>query len=51
VGRSGHFEARIVLGTLVSRVELEPLKLDTRVRRNITMGPKPGVPVRVSPRR
>jgi cytochrome P450 len=46
-----NFEARIVLGTLVSRFDLEPLRLDTRVRRNITMWPKHGVPVRVSIRR
>ena len=41
-------EARIVLGTLVSRVALEPMTRDTRVRRNVTMGPKHGVPVRVA---
>jgi cytochrome P450 len=42
-----NFEARIVLATLVSRYTLEPLRLDTRTRRNVTMGPKHGVPVRV----
>jgi cytochrome P450 len=40
-------EARIVLATLVSRLDLESLVLDTRVRRNITMGPKHGVPIRI----
>lgn len=46
-----NFEARIVLGTLVSGFELEPLAVDARVRRNITMGPKDGVPMRVVGRR
>jgi cytochrome P450 len=43
-----NYEARIVLATLVSRYDLEPLALDTRVRRNITMGPRLGVPMRVA---
>ena len=43
-------EARIFLATLLSRVELEtqsptPSK---RVRRNVTMGPEDGVPLRVT---
>jgi cytochrome P450 len=45
------YEARIVLGTLASRLDLQPLGTDQRVRRNITMGPKRGVPVRVLRRR
>jgi cytochrome P450 family 110 len=41
------YEARVVLGTLVATVDLTVLGEDERVRRNITMGPKRGVPVRV----
>jgi cytochrome P450 len=41
------YEARVVLGTLVSSLDLKVLGDDTRVRRNITMGPKRGVPVEV----
>jgi cytochrome P450 len=41
------YEARVVLGTLVAGLELRPLVEDVRVRRNVTMGPKHGVPVEV----
>jgi cytochrome P450 len=41
------YEARLVLGTLAARLDLQPLGLDRRVRRNVTMGPERGVPVRV----
>jgi len=44
-------EARVVLATLVDRLDLVPLAEDRRVRRNITMGPRLGVPVRVVERR
>lgn len=44
-------EARLVLGTLATRLDLEPLRRDERVRRNITMGPRYGVPARVLARR
>jgi cytochrome P450 family 110 len=43
-----NYEARIVLATLVARYDIEPLALDTRVRRNVTMGPKNGVPIRIT---
>ncbi len=42
-----NFEARIVLATLISNYDIEPLALDSRTRRNITMGPKLGVPIRL----
>ena len=45
------YEARVVLATLVMSLDLKPLVEDTRVRRNITMGPKLGVPVEVTRRR
>ena len=44
------YEARIALATIVSTVDLEPTVVDERVRRNVTMGPKRGVPVRVKGR-
>lgn len=42
-------EGRIFLATLLSRVELEPTSKtpSKRVRRNVTMGPDDGVPLRV----
>jgi cytochrome P450 len=43
------YETKIMLATLMRRVSLSPLrtKPDRRVRRNVTMGPKEGVPMRV----
>ncbi|MDB4986466.1 MAG: cytochrome [Myxococcaceae bacterium] len=43
------YETKIMLATLVRRLELAPARKqpDRRVRRNITMGPKNGVPLRV----
>jgi len=43
-------EGRIFLATLLERVELRTLRpeLSERVRRNITMGPKDGVPIEVT---
>jgi cytochrome P450 len=41
------YEARVVLGTLVAKLDLRPLIEDVRVRRNVTMGPKHGVPAAV----
>lgn len=40
-------EARIVLATLVAHLDLKPLAEDQRIRRNVTMGPRLGVPARV----
>lgn len=44
-------EARIVLGTLVAQLDLTITTEDERVRRNITMGPRRGVPARVVAKR
>jgi cytochrome P450 len=44
------YEARLVLATVVSRFDLEPRREDRRSRRNVTMGPKHGVMVRVARR-
>lgn len=41
------YEARVVLGTLVRTLDVTILGEDERVRRNITMGPRRGVPARV----
>ncbi|MCU0659230.1 MAG: cytochrome P450 [Polyangiaceae bacterium] len=41
------FEARVVLGTLVTRLDLRPLLEEVPARRNVTMGPRHGVPVEV----
>jgi cytochrome P450 len=43
------YETKLMLATLIRKVALSPLRKqpDPRVRRNITMGPKYGVPLRV----
>jgi cytochrome P450 len=47
------YETRILLATLLRhvRLELERPRPDPRIRRNITLGPKHGVPMRVVGRR
>ncbi len=45
------FEIRIALAEIVSRWELESLNMERDARKNIVMGPKWGVPMRVIARR
>ncbi|MDZ4858508.1 MAG: cytochrome P450, partial [Candidatus Hydrogenedentes bacterium] len=45
------FEIRVALATIVMRWELESLGTERDARKNIVMGPKRGVPMRVTARR